>query len=84
METKNTDHETPHCLACKSCRYVIPIIYGRPTKELLEQWSKGEIELGGSLMINDSGHQWTCMRCKIFVDAPKEIVQQESMLSNPA
>lgn len=65
----NTDIpvQTPCCPVCQSRNYVIPIIYGKPTKELLDQWSKGEIELGGALVIKGRQPPWTCTRCKIFV-----------------
>lgn len=67
MPLQPIDCIKPYCPVCKSCNYVIPIIYGKPTKELLEQWQKKEIELGGSLVINGIQPPWTCTRCKIFV-----------------
>lgn len=69
MTIEEAHQKTPCCPICKSHNYVIPIIYGKPTKELLEQWKKKEIELGGSLTINSTRPQWTCTRCKIFVHA---------------
>ena len=58
--------QAPCCPTCQSRDYVIPIIYGKPTKELLERWSKGEIELGGALVIHGTQPPWTCTRCKII------------------
>ncbi|MEK7083288.1 MAG: hypothetical protein AAB972_03880 [Patescibacteria group bacterium] len=69
--------EAPYCPTCESRDYVIPIIYQKPTKELLRQWSKGEIELGGVLMIHGTQPPWTCMRCKILICLPKDFPQKK-------
>jgi hypothetical protein len=53
------------CPKCKS-KNVIPIIYGLPGRDLIEQARKGEIELGGCVVRIGSpirkckkcGHQW--------------------------
>lgn len=66
MDTHNPA-QTPCCPVCQFYNYVIPIIYGKPTKELLERWNRGKIELGGALVIDGARPQWTCIRCKIFV-----------------
>ncbi|MDP3779554.1 MAG: hypothetical protein Q8R30_05970 [bacterium] len=67
MDAKQAN-EKPACPMCKSPDCVIPIIYGKPTKELLDQWSKGEIELGGCLSLDGRQPPWTCIACAILID----------------
>lgn len=67
MDAKQANQK-PVCPTCKSSDHVIPIIYGKPTKELLDQWSKGEIELGGCLSLDGRRPPWTCMSCAILID----------------
>ncbi len=72
MESKEIVLDTPLCPSCKSPLYVIPVIYGTPTRELLERWSKEEIELGGCVMIDNTQPPWTCTHCKIMFDIHQE------------
>ncbi len=60
--------EKPPCPECGSSASVIPIIYGAPTKELLEQMSRGQIELGGHIMVGNRQPPWTCTKCQILID----------------
>ncbi|GEM_PF-2398973 len=68
MQPEHIALKTPCCSECKSSHYVIPIIYGQPTEELLQRWRKKEVELAGALVMSALQPQWTCTRCKIFVN----------------
>ena len=70
MPPKHASTEKPQCTQCSSSEYVIPIIYGKPTAELLEQWKQHEILLGGGLKIDGKQPPWTCTRCDILIDIP--------------
>jgi len=59
--------DKPACPQCSQSDRVIPIVYGRPTKALLEQMGRGEIELGGHIVINGNQPPWTCIRCHILI-----------------
>jgi len=51
--------------ACPFCGYedqVVPIIYGMPSPELIEQSRRGEVALGGCCISVDA-HEWYCKGC---------------------
>jgi len=56
------DQKAPECTKCKSNSAVIPIIIGRPGKELIEKAERGEVKLGGCCMGEDMKH-WYCKTC---------------------
>ena len=67
--------EKPLCPECSSSDSVIPIIYGAPTKVLLEQMSRGQIELGGHIMVGNRQPPWTCTACQILIDIEETLPQ---------
>jgi DNA-directed RNA polymerase subunit RPC12/RpoP len=53
--------EVPKCPLCGS-NVVVPIVYGLPDAELAEASEKGEVELGGCvIMVHDP--KWRCKEC---------------------
>ncbi len=68
MDSRGSASEKPLCPECNSSASVIPIIYGAPTKELLEQMSRRQIELGGHIMVGNRQPPWTCTTCQILID----------------
>ncbi len=57
---------------CPYCRYedqVVPIAYGEPDPELLEQSRRGEIALGGG-SAGPEAHDWYCKGCLQSFSAP--------------
>jgi hypothetical protein len=59
----------PVCPACRYDDQVVPIIYGMPTPELIEQSRRGEVALGGSC-IGPDAHDWYCKGCLESFAAP--------------
>jgi hypothetical protein len=53
--------QKPICPKCSSGE-VIPVVYGKPTDELVEQWRRGEVELGGCCN-RENGPVWHCKAC---------------------
>jgi len=51
----------PPCPECGSAR-TIPVVYGKPSDELVERWRKGEIQLGGCCRSED-GPTLHCPDC---------------------
>ncbi len=57
------ENKKPTCPKCNS-KEVIPIIYGKPAKELIERAERGEVKLGGcvrgqmSHFCKDCRHSW--------------------------
>jgi hypothetical protein len=49
----NTDKK-PVCPVCKTAEHVIPIVYGKPARELMEKAERGEVKLGGCVIDKDS------------------------------
>ena len=49
------------CPKCES-KEVVPIIYGMPSEELLEEMGKGEVALGGCCII-EGQPEWYCKTC---------------------
>ena len=84
MEAEQTVSKPPCCPTCQSSHYVIPIIYGQPTEELMRRWRKNEVELAGSLVINGTQPQWTCMRCALFIYPTTDSAQQKEIPRDPA
>ena len=60
--------EKPKCPDCQSDSHVIPVVYGMPTKELLDKDEKGEIQFAGRVSVNGREPPWTCMYCGILID----------------
>ena len=61
----------PRPPACPECGYydqVVPIVYGLPGPELIEQARRGELALGGSPLGADSP-AWYCKGCLHKFDA---------------
>ena len=52
----------PKCPHCGSTE-VIPILYGYPGDEMLEQLHRGEIALGGCCITDDQPN-WRCKKCE--------------------
>ena len=63
-----TTTEKPQCPQCGSTERVIPIVYGKPTRELLEQWAAYEVVLGASIKINGRQPPWTCTKCNVLIE----------------
>ena len=72
MPPEHASMEKPQCPQCGSTEHVIPIVYGKPTRELLEQWAAYEIALGASIKINGRQPPWACAQCNIFIDMPDD------------
>ena len=53
---KNNDRKCPKCASDN----VVPIIYGLPAGELFEQSDRGEIKLGGCMILPE---KWHCKDC---------------------
>lgn len=53
--------ETPICPNCGSSK-VLELMYGYPTRELEEAAGRGEVELGGCCVGEDSP-RWSCQEC---------------------
>jgi hypothetical protein len=45
----DTTVKNPVCPVCKTHQHVIPIVYGKPGKELIEKDARGEIRLSGCM-----------------------------------
>jgi hypothetical protein len=54
--------QRPLCPFCGYGDQVVPILYGDPGPEAVEQSQRGEIALGGSCIGPDS-HDWYCKGC---------------------
>ncbi|HNR44481.1 MAG TPA: hypothetical protein PKH80_04875 [Methanofastidiosum sp.] len=54
--------ENPKCPKCGG-ENTIPICYGMPGWDMVESYHKGEIELGGCCIDEDSP-SWYCKDCK--------------------
>lgn len=57
------DGEWPPCPVCG--RTAVPIVYGYPDEEVMEAARRGEVALGGCVIVDDqpthqcvAGHQW--------------------------
>ena len=72
MSSECASIEKPQCPQCGSTEHVIPIIYGKPTQELLDEWAKYEIVLGAHIKIHGRQPPWTCTQCNIFIDIPDD------------
>jgi len=53
--------QPPECPSCGSSD-VVPIVYGMPDAELAEASNKGEVELGGCVIMVDDP-KWRCKAC---------------------
>lgn len=42
------------CPVCKTSDNVIPIVYGKPGRELMEKAERGEVKLGGCVVEKDA------------------------------
>jgi hypothetical protein len=56
--------QTNTCPVCKMSDKSSPIIYGKPTMEMIKKSRKGEVQLGGCIISNCSP-KWYCSRDKI-------------------
>jgi len=75
-----------NCPACKAGK-LIPIVYGLPGRELMEQSDRGEIELGGCVVsqiidfngIRSNDPELHCPTCssKFFRSGVKDTARQE-------
>lgn len=54
----NFDTDKKKCPVCKSSEHVIPIVYGKPGKELMEKAERGEVKLGGCVIGENSPHHY--------------------------
>ncbi len=55
------DETFPPCPGCGATD-VIPIVYGYPTLETSEAWERGEIQLGGCI-IGEESPEYECRAC---------------------
>lgn len=53
------------CPSCKSNDQIIPVVYGKPTRETVYSASKGLLMLGGC-MISEPSPRWYCKKEKLF------------------
>lgn len=65
MAQKKQAHKAPkqNCPVCKSHTRVIPIIYGKPGKELQEKAEQGMVMLGGCVL-SDKSPKFYCVKDK--------------------
>jgi DNA-directed RNA polymerase subunit RPC12/RpoP len=61
MDLKDAKTETPKCPECGSSK-ALPICYGFPDPEMLEDALEGKIVLGGCV-IGDVEPTWQCAEC---------------------
>lgn len=54
----------PICPECDAGKNVIPIVYGKPGRELIEREERGEIKLGGCCVTNESARYY-CRECDV-------------------
>ena len=52
----------PHCPQCQS-KKVVPILYGMPTMEAVEESEAGKLFIGGCC-IGDESPKWHCQDCE--------------------
>ncbi len=50
------------CPKCNSDK-VVPILYGYPSGDMVEKLSRGEIEIGGCIVMPDNP-KWHCNNCE--------------------
>lgn len=55
---------TPPCPSCGSADRVLPIIYGLPAPDAEEQAARGEVKLGGCIVLPDFP-AWYCRACEL-------------------
>jgi hypothetical protein len=53
---------SPVCPQCGYLDQVVPIAYGLPSPELIEQARRGEVALGGS-SLGSGSPEWYCKGC---------------------
>ncbi len=66
--------------ACPFCGYedqVVPIAYGLPAQDLIEQSRRGEVALGGCC-IGPDAHDWYCRGCMQTFNAPGFVSEAEA------
>lgn len=54
----------PICPECDAGKNVIPIVYGKPGRELIEREERGEVKLGGCCVTNESA-RYHCRDCDL-------------------
>ena len=60
----------PRCPYCRlDDEIIVPIIYGTPGPDLIEQSQRGEVALGGCC-IGPEQHEWYCKGCMQSFNAP--------------
>jgi hypothetical protein len=55
-ELNSSIDKKPVCPICKTSDNVIPIVYGKPAKELMDKAERGEVKLGGCVIEEKSPH----------------------------
>jgi rubredoxin len=50
------------CPECDAGKNVIPVVYGKPGRDLIEREARGEIKLGGCCVTNESA-RYHCRAC---------------------
>ena len=60
MNTKPAARRTRRCLECGAD--AVPIVYGLPGVELMEASDRGEVALGGCIIMDDQP-TWQCLHC---------------------
>lgn len=68
MQDENADviilkvfHKPENCINCGG--KVVPIIYGEPSPELMDEFKSGEVILGGCCFLEESP-DWGCLDCE--------------------
>ncbi len=54
----------PICPECDAGKNVIPIVYGKPGRELMERAERGEVKLGGCC-VTDESPRYHCPDCDL-------------------
>lgn len=64
MRWRRTTRATLRCPACGKPGS-IPIVYGYPTSETMERARRGEVALGGCIIMGGEPRQTLCPRCSL-------------------
>ncbi len=54
----------PICPECDAGKSIIPIVYGKPGRELMERAERGEVKLGGCCVTEESPRHY-CRDCDL-------------------
>ena len=54
----------PHCPDCAGAPQAVPLTYGLPSSEVFEAEERGELVIGGCLMVDGPTPRWACPECR--------------------